>query len=198
MPDSRPPLTPDVGPTDPLARALAALRPAHPGLDERVLLYRAGQAAAGRELSMWRWVVALQFGLLLLVGGGAAGLLYQADAQRSAGPVLIPVPTPAPAPDGGAEPRHSPAPDAIHGPPPPPAPSPTPAAEFAGPGVVVDELADYLRQRREVMTAGLGVLPDTGPRPANRTGVAEVEMSLGLPPGVLAAPYRPNPPKSPD
>jgi hypothetical protein len=191
MPDSRPPLTPDVGPTDPLARALAALRPAHPGLDERVLLYRAGQAAAGRELSMWRWVVALQFGLLLLVGGGAAVLFARLDALDR----MTPAPVAQPAPGRVPDPR-PPGPEAA--PPPPPAPSPTPAAEFAGPGVVVDELADYLRQRREVMTAGLGVLPDTGPRPANRTGVAEVEMSLGLPPGVLAAPYRPNPPKSPD
>lgn len=196
MPDPRPPLTTDPGPIDPLARALAALRPAPPGLDERVLLYRAGQASRDGLLAAWRWVVIAQFGLLLVAGAGATVLLARLDAldRSPPAPVAQPAPTSV-APDGGAEPRRPPKPEEAS--PTPPA-SPTAPPEYAGPTVEPDKIANYLRRRREVLTAGLGVLPDHGPKPPRTTGPAEVERSLGLPPGVLAVPVHPNPPKSPD
>lgn len=196
MPDSRPPLTADPGPADPLARALAALRPSPSGLDERALLYRAGQASRDGLLAAWRWVVLAQFGLLLVAGAGAAVLFARLDAlDRPA-----PAPVARPAPDSGGEPRRPDRPESA----PPPRPLPTPPSspvappEYAGADVDPDEIAEYLRRRREVLTAGLGVLPGPGPKPPRTTGPAEVERSLGLPPGVLAAPTRPTPPKSPD
>lgn len=216
MPDSRPPLTADPGPADPLARALAALRPSPSGLDERALLYRAGQASRDGLLAAWRWVVLAQFGLLLVAGAGAAVLFARLDALDRMPPAPVAQPAPGRVPDPrppGPEGRPTrngrapstpdprpPGPEAA----PPPRPTPTPPAspaaapEYAGADVDPDEIADYLRRRREVLTAGLGVLPGPGPKPPRTTGPAEVERSLGLPPGVLAAPTRPTPPKSPD
>ncbi|MFO0849379.1 MAG: hypothetical protein U0871_12615 [Gemmataceae bacterium] len=195
MPDSRPPLTADPGPADPLARALAALRPSPSGLDERALLYRAGQASRDGLLAAWRWVVLAQFGLLLVAGAGAAVLFARLDALDR----MTPAPVAQPAPGRVPDPR-PPGPEAAPPPRPAAAPPASPAAppEYAGADVDPDEIADYLRRRREVLTAGLGVLPGPGPKPPRTTGPAEVERSLGLPPGVLAAPHRPTLPKSPD
>lgn len=81
-----------------------------------------------------------------------------------------------------------------------PAPAAYPPAEqFAAHGPDPERLAEYLRVRREVLTAGLGLLPDARPRPAAPVNPAELEKSLGLPPGVLAAPqWRAGKPPKPD
>jgi hypothetical protein len=64
------------------------------------------------------------------------------------------------------------------------------------PPVPVD-VAEYLRVRHEVLTAGLGLIPDHRPRSAPPVSPDELERSLNLPPGVLTAPYlvRPSRPK---
>src|SRR5262249_26459194 len=102
----------------------------------------------------------------------------------------------------------SPAPVARDVPPPdgmldgsPEEPSPTPGmpAVYTKSEAKPDDLAEYLRTRREGLPAGPGLLPDPKPQPAAPVSPAELEKSLYLPPGVLTAPYRaPEPKKTPE
>src|SRR5262249_25831922 len=67
--------TPDPNPLcggDPLARALARLRPAPTPLDANRLLFEAGQVARDRDVALWRRLSLAQFVLLFAVGCVAA------------------------------------------------------------------------------------------------------------------------------
>ena len=89
------------------------------------------------------------------------------------------------------------------GPEPAPPPRPTPDPAYAPGGGFVhaapdpDALAEYLRIRHDVLTAGLGLLPDHKPQPTAPVSADELERSLNLPPGVLAVPqWQPRKPRS--
>jgi hypothetical protein len=184
---------------DPLARALAKLRPAPAAMDTNRLLFEAGRVARDRDVAFWRRVTLAQFVALFTFGCLAVIHLARLDAlDRQAGPPqvverVVYLPPPA-GPEVAPPPR--PAPERH------PADYPPPAV-FAQHGPDADALAEYLRVRQEVLTAGLGLLPDPGPRPAAPVSADELERSLNLPRGVLAAPhwrpYRPpTPPPDPD
>ncbi len=196
--------TPDPDPlcdADPLARALAKLRPAPAGLDPQKLLFQAGQAARDRTVAFWRRAFLAQVAVLALIGClGTVQFIRMAEIEdRLTNPQVVErvvyvdrQPSQVPGPGEQV---------------PEPAPPPRPAEEslppgyqstgpFARQGPDPDDLARYLRTRREVLTAGLGVLPDARPRPAAPVNPADLEKSLDLPPGVLAVPQW-QPPKPP-
>jgi hypothetical protein len=175
---------------DPLARALARLQPAPAGVDGQKLLFLAGQAARDRAVALWRRLFAAQFVLLLAVGGAA---VYYAQAGATV-----------PADPGSRATNGTPTPPVAKQPAPEPQETPEEPSTPSAPPVYTkseakpDDLAEYLRTRREVLTAGLGLLPDTKPQPAAPVSPAELEKSLYLPPGVLTAPYRAPEPKKPE
>jgi hypothetical protein len=173
---------------DPLARALAKLRPAPAGVDARNLLFLAGQAARERAVTFWRRAFLAQLVLLIALGGWAALHFSQSGAVEQQTPTvrerIVYV-------DRRTGERVSQPEEA-----PPPRPAPT---EYSPPPELArqppSDLGEYLRVRREVLTAGLGLLPDTQRPPAASASPAELERSLNLPPGVLTAPYRVPPPR---
>ena len=193
-----PPPEPDANPlcgADPLARALARLQPAPAGVDGQKLLFLAGQAARDRTVALWRRLFLGQCVVLVAVGCAAVLHFARLDAMdrddRSTNKVEARPPSPAPAPQD----LPPPAPEGTSEEPPAPPVPPVYTKSDAPP----DDLADYLRTRREVLTAGLGLLPDTKPQPAAPVSPSELERSLYLPPGVLTAPYRaPEPKKTPE
>jgi hypothetical protein len=191
---TRPDPTPESDPLcggDPLARALAKLRPAPAGMDANRLLFEAGQVARDRDVAFWRRVSLAQFALMATFGCVAAVLvvkLVTTPPQVQIVRVEVEVPQ---------KPEEAP--------PPRTAPQTPPAYPSAG-GFVAnapdpDALAEYLRIRHDVLTAGLGLLPDHKSRPtAPPASADELERSLNLPSGVLAVPQwqRPKPKTEPD
>lgn len=146
---------------DPLARALAKLRPTQTGLDGQRLLYLAGQAERDRSVAFWRRVSVMQLAALLLVGGvflmttlndsahrertdhGTVPPRYQAPAVRE----LEEAPPPRPA----SEAR----PDRYYG-------IPQGFARAESDDLSPDDRARWLVLRNDVLTAGLGLLPTPG------------------------------------
>jgi hypothetical protein len=186
---------------DPLARALARLQPMPAGVDGQKLLYLAGQAARERTVALWQRLFVGQCVLLVALGGIAVVHFTQPDAadrSTTRGNTTITTPTPKPDPIGPQKMTDDPTPE--YAPEPreaqeSPAYSPALYTRTDGPP---DDLSEYLRVRREVLTAGLGLLPDTKPQPAAPVNPAELERRLHLPPGVLTAPYRAPEPKKPE
>lgn len=176
---------------DPLTRALAKLRPAPARVDARNLLFLAGQAARDRTVTFWRRAFLTQVGLLVLVGCVAVLHFVQLDAIEQQAPPTVRdriVYVDRRTGERISKPEQAP--------PPRPAPSdcsPLPELAHQTPSAV--DLGEYLRVRREVLTAGLGLLPDAERAPVATTSPAELERSLDLPPGVLTAPYRVSPPR---
>ena len=174
---------------DPLARALAKLRPAPPGMDTNRLLFEAGQVARDREVAFWRWASIAQFALMATFGCVAAVVLVKlANTPPLVQVIELEVP---PKPEPAPPPRIAPEPD----------PAYAPAGGFVHTTPDPDALAEYLRIRQDVLTAGLGLLPDHKPRPTPApVNTDELERSLNLPPGVLAVPQwrRPKPAPEPD
>ena len=172
---------------DPLAAALARLRPAPAAAEKPAFLFRAGQAS--RDGVVRRWKTAALLAGVAVVGSWAYGFVRyselqdraataEARAQELAGLLAEP---PAPPPSAPA-----PAHPAIVVPAAMPTPAPLP---YYRPDPTPDELADALRQRNEILTAGLTLLPPT-PAPTRPTG----DFRHPLPGGVFAAP-RVDPPK---
>lgn len=188
MPDRDPDLTP-LCDADPLARALAKLRPAPAGVDPLRVTFLAGQATAAARAAFWRRLFLAQTVVLVVVGGLAVVqstwmFAWVGEVQRLEG--MTPLPAQRTARPGEPEPAPMPRPV--------PDPYPVEPELFAQPVPVpatdVDELAEYLRVRREVLTAGLGLLPESKARPLPPVSPAELERSLQLPRGVLTAPYQ--------
>jgi hypothetical protein len=178
---------------DPLARALAGLKPAAAGLDVPALMYRAGQKSRDRDVAAWRRAcLTVGAGLFATWCGGY--LAYNQITTRAGGVAESAPPQPAPDPDTPqtdpnlvmigralvAGPRYTPA-----LPPAPVVPISVPLTAATQPSPV----AEYIRVRDAVLEAGLAGLPPTAPRPAP-TSTGEFERSLPLPAGVYAAPYR--------
>lgn len=194
MPTPEPESNPLCG-ADPLARALARLQPMPAGVDGQKLLFLAGQAARDRSVHLWQRLFLGQCVVLVAVGCAAVLHFARLDATEPASrdanqPDVRPKAPSAP-------PRELPAPPPGESPEEPSPPS-APPAVFTKADAPPDDLAEYLRMRREVLTAGLGLLRDTKPQPAAPVSPAELEKSLYLPPGVLTAPYRAPDPKMPE
>lgn len=193
MPDSEPELN-SLCDADPLARALAALRPASVEVDPTRVVFRAGQASRAAEATFWKRMFAAQ----CAVTSGLAAVLTAflvLSTEPGERPVALPpmpgnpVATPEPAPPPRVAPQVYPS-------------TPDPLAASTDESNTT-ELAEYLRVRQEVLTAGLGLLPESKARPLPSVSTAELERSLYLPPGILADHYplarpRPKPPTDPE
>ena len=136
--------TPPPNAPDPLAVALAKLDPAPHGFDWNALMFAAGRASKGRALTFWRVVAG---GCALAACGFAAALFARPVVERDR---VVYVERPAPA-----------APPAPKLEPPAPAPAPPTAPSWnfdppPEPGAAVR----WLTLRNEVLTGGLGTLPD--------------------------------------
>lgn len=172
MPD--PHLTPD-----PLAAALAKLRPAAAAAEKPAFLFLAGQASRDRQVRRWKRAAA---GVAVaLVASWAVGLVLYADLRHRADLVeeqlraIAAVPAPAEVPSPTEPPPAYPVPA------PPPVPAPVP---YDDPAPTPQELADALRQRNDILTAGLTLLPAA--RPPERPAPDDIRRFL--PGGVYAAP----------
>ena len=77
------PVTDPLCDADPLARALAKLRPVQTGLDPQRLLFLAGQAERDRTVSFWRRVSVAQLAALLLLGGVGSVYLLNEGAPKA-------------------------------------------------------------------------------------------------------------------
>lgn len=143
---------------DPLAVALSKLDPAPHGFDWNALMFAAGRESKARALLFWR----VATGVCALVACGlAVALFLRPEPAVVERPVYVervaPAPAPpvapvgeAPAPGTGAEPAKPPAAEV---PPWSDAPPPTQGAA-----------ARWFHLRNDVLTVGLGVLPDSGPK----------------------------------
>jgi hypothetical protein len=160
---------------DPLARALAKLRPAPAGMDTNRLLFEAGQVARDRDVAFWRRVSLAQFALMATFGCVAAVLVVKLVTTPSSEVQIVYVEVP-PTPEEAPPPRTAPE-----------APAYPPGGGFVK-APDPDALAEYLRIRHDVLTAGLGLLPDHKPRPTVPVSADKLERELNLPPGVLAVP----------
>jgi len=169
---------------DPLAAALAKLRPAPAAAEKPAFLFRAGQAS--RDGVVRRWKAAALLAGVALVGSWAYGFVRyselhdraataEAHAQELtallAGPPAPPPSAPTPAPPVFAVPAAAPTPEPM----PYYEPDPTP-----------EELAAALRQWNEILTAGLTLLPAA--RPPDRPAPNDIRHLL--PGGVFAAPRK--------
>lgn len=143
---------------DPLAVALSKLDPAPHGFDWNALMFAAGRESKARALLFWR----VATGVCALVACGLAVALFLRPAPAVVErPVyverVVPAPAPpvapageAPVPRTGAEPAKPPAAEV-----PPWSYDPPPTQGAA---------ARWFHLRNDVLTVGLGVLPDTGPK----------------------------------
>ncbi len=184
-PDPTPESNPLCG-ADPLARSLAKLRPAPAGVDANRLLFEAGRVARDRDVAFWRRASLAQFVLMVAFGCAATVFLVrQANTPPQVEYVRVEVPSepPAPPPD---RPEVAPLPRTAPDLPPGYPPAGLIAADRTA--TDPDALAEYLRIRREVLTAGLGLLPDARPQPTAPVSTDELERSLGLPPKALGVP----------
>jgi hypothetical protein len=148
-------------PPDPLAVALAALDPAPHGFDFNALMFAAGRASKSRALAFWRAAAAV-------CALAACGLAF---AYLTRPPVVVEKVVVVERPSGAVVVFPQAAPPAVR-----PAPkaeaAPTPEVPtVAPPEWTYDDTpepgaaARWLSMRNEVLTVGLGVLPDRG-RPA--------------------------------
>lgn len=176
MPDADPNLSP-LCDGDPLARALAALKPVPVDLATPHFLYQAGSAARERTVSFWRWAFLAQS--VVMIGVIGVGLLLWPE-RPTAEPVQ---PTPPPVvPVTEVTPELAPM----------PRPSPESGEPSGGNGYIahegldaadVAEQAYWLRQRNDILTAGLGLVP-----PPTRPSEQNTIPGLIWPRGVYAIP----------
>lgn len=163
---------------DPLATALARLRPVPAAAEKPAFLFLAGQAS--RDGVVRRWKVASVVAALALVASWVVGyVLYSelrhrtalAEEQLRTLAVTHPVEPPSLVESQPSYPV----------PAPPPMPAPVPHYD---PDPTPQELAAALRQRNEILTAGLTLLPAAHPpeRPTPN------DIRHFLPGGVYAAP----------
>jgi hypothetical protein len=205
MSDTVPEMTP-VDPPPPRRTAfewsLAALRPADGGVGRPSFMFEAGRASRERAVRFWRWAAV---GMTVALVGTVVGLGWLLnDAQRQLAvaetrtrgqgtgdrgqEAKVPeVPRrsgepmePRPEGSGSAEESHPLPPVAV------------PVVERVDPR----EIAAALRLRRDILTAGLGLIPDGKPvAPVAPPSSGEWDRHWGLPSGVLTTP--PTTPRKP-
>jgi hypothetical protein len=214
MPDAE--MTPDLPPPrrTPFEWSLAALRPADSGAERPSFMFKAGQASRDTEVRFWRWA-AVGCGLLLAAGAGASGWLI-ADATRraelaDARASRAENPTPQPPPRSGegesetlsgsdrVASEASRVRSSIDDPTPQPPPRSGQGEKIPSPR----DIAAALQLRRDILVAGLGVIPDGKPAGAPApSSTGEWDRHWGLPSGVLTTPKitpkKPTPIADPD
>ena len=174
---------PDPDLTDPLVAALARLRPTPATAGQPAFLFRAGQASRDGVARRWKWVAATA--TALLVGSWAVGVLLFAETDRrlavaearlaematvqpvAAAPPVVPAPVPPTPPPTTVE-----------------AVAPAATAPHYDPDPTPEELADALRLRNDILSAGLGLIPSAKPPAA----ASETDPRRTLPGGVFATP----------
>lgn len=148
---------------DPLAVALSKLDPAPHGFDWNALMFAAGRESKARALLFWR----VATGVCALVACGlAVALVLRPAAVVVERPVYVERISPAPVPAPVAPAPEAPMPRPLPAPGRPPEPSvPEPAAQWSfDPPPAQGAAARWFHLRNDVLTVGLGVLPDTGPK----------------------------------
>jgi hypothetical protein len=177
-------------PPDPLAAALATLDPAPPAIDRDRLMFQAGAASRAPVIRLWQ----LTAGFLAAMGF-TAGMFFRPPAVVER--VVYVEKSAAPDPGQTAPPAEPPQPTPAQ-PESAPSAAPEPLAVLPRAAGPAGDAARWLRLRNEVLSVGLGVLPDHGrhgaPSPSFR--------GFALPPGINAAPKAPQkndpPPERPD
>lgn len=150
---------------DPLAVALAKLDPAPHGFDWNALMFAAGRESKARALLFWR--VATGVCALVACGLAVALFLRPVPAVVVERPVYVERIVPAPAPPV-APAVEAPAPRPVPEPGGAPAPVTEPPAQWSyDPPPSQGAAARWFHLRNDVLTVGLGVLPDTGPKMSN-------------------------------
>ncbi len=161
--------------TDPLAAALAKLRPAAAAAEKPAFLFRAGQAS--RDAVVRRWQAVTLLAAVALVASWAYGYVRYAELQQRAATVEARAPESTtalpPAPPTPARPLVFTVPDATVPPTPP----------YYDPDPTPQELADALQLRRDILTAGLTLLPPSRPPVATAGDLRHI-----LPGGVFTTP----------
>lgn len=160
---------PPGGKPDPLAASLAKLEPAAPALNRDRMMFTAGAASRTVVVRLWQFAA----GFMTFVGF-FAGMQYadrsvvQAERPAPAAPSAAADPKPAAVlPQQPEPPKSEPTPA------PPPAPQPQPRPDPADPSPATGDAYFYLpappgspaawiQMRNDVLTGGLGVLPDPG------------------------------------
>ncbi|MCI0699550.1 MAG: hypothetical protein L0241_00495 [Planctomycetia bacterium] len=158
------PNPPPTGP-DPLAVALSKLEPTPHGFEWNSFMFAAGRASKGRAILTWQVTAAL---LALVVGALAYAyfarppavvererIVYVDRVVEKPAEVPLPAPLPLPKPEVKPEPK----PEA------PGSPAPQSSAGWVfDPPPEQGAAARWLNTRNEVLTVGLSVLPDRGPK----------------------------------
>lgn len=215
MPDTDPEMTP-VDPPPPRRTAfewsLAALRPADGGVGRPSFMFQAGQASRERAVRAWRGVAA---GLTVALAGTAAvavGLVTEARQRAEAAEARARPPQPL-SPWGGAggdgassgtgsgsgsASESESASDSekvaneagrVKSPGEDPTPQPPPRSGEGEKTASPRDVAAALRLRRDILTAGLGLIPDARPAiPDTPSPSGEWDRHWGLPSGVLTTP----------
>jgi hypothetical protein len=165
---------------NPLARELARLVPAAPGFQRDALLFAAG--AAARQAAVARWRIATVLAVALAVGAwGYVSLEPAAIAPPSRSNETVTSGRPSEPPAVATTPEST-APES--------APLIVTFAEEADPG---DRIRG-LKLRKDILSAGLGVIPSTTRPEFVATGsLSDLEKALGLPAGTFAVPMREKP-----
>jgi hypothetical protein len=177
--------------------SLAALRPADSGAERPSFLFKAGQASRERAVRFWRWVAVGSLALLAGVTAGGFALVMHLRHRAEVAEARAGSPLPAPASRDRQEAGGIEAPHHVEGekqedrtPPSDSVGAPLVGARFEGhpQGVPLQaspaEVAAARRTRRDILTAGLGVIPDATPAPPP----TELERKLNTPPTVLTIP----------
>lgn len=152
-------------PPDPLAVALANLEPAPVAVNRDRLMFAAGAASRGNVIRLWQFTA----GILAAAGFAAGGMYFSRPTVVYMPPASYPAPR---------EPERY-EPEAQKPDPPPPEPEPRPAESAPGPntgflftpmtGGPTPGAMGWLQMRNDVLTGGLGMLPDPNkPVPRSR------------------------------
>ena len=197
----------------PFEWSLAALRPLESDAERPSFMFKAGQASRDGVVRFWKWVAVGC--VVVLAGTVGGGLFLLADARERAEVAAARAATPASRDrEGAGETEKTLTPQ----PPLPlvgegeknsrPSPSPLTSPEGArgrgagGEGVpsspTPQEIAAALRTRRDILVAGLGLVPDGKPGPFT-PDAGSSPRGWGLTTGVLTAPkITPKPPVKPE
>ena len=157
-------------PSDPLARALTRLEPAEAHLNRDRLMFQAGAESRRHVIRLWQFTA----GLLAAVGFAAGARVYfyepevvekivyvEREAANASSREVAPLPHEVP--------QH-PGPGNASFPPGDGAPAEGSIPGIAPPYVILGhgETAEWLRLRNDILTGGLGLLPDYGRQPPPR------------------------------
>ena len=181
---------PPPGGPDPLAAALARLEPAPADLNRDRLMFAAGAESRRPVVRLWM----LTAGFLAAMGFAAGMLVRPAQVVYVERPVM-PAAAPTRGPVPGAEPEEHLPPRPPEGRESPAPPAPRPAFSAQPP---VSDAVRWLQLRNDVLSAGLGMLPDPGRNPPTADRLSVPDKAFASPTAPRPAPPKKSEPQNPD